>query len=98
MIKPIGAMLLLEKPVVEDKTTASGLVLSAAFVEQGPKKAKVVAMGEGEYNFEGKLMPIVEIEVGDVVYYNDHSAIDIEDEGGQKYLLVNHKNILAKSN
>lgn len=99
MIKPIGAMLLIEKPMaIEDKKTASGLVIAAAFIEQGPKSGKVVDMGEGEYNFEGKLMPIVEIKVGDIVYYNEHSAVDIEDDAGNKYLLVNHKNVLAKKN
>lgn len=97
MITPIGGMLLVEKPAaVEEKKTASGLVIAAAFVEQGPSAGKVIAMGEGEYNFEGTLVPIMEIKVGDVVFYNDHSAIDIEDEDGTKYLLVNHKNILAK--
>ena len=30
-----------------------------------------------------------------MVYYPEHSGTDIEDDEGNKYLLINYKNILA---
>jgi co-chaperonin GroES (HSP10) len=95
MIKPIGAMLLIKKIETGEKTTSTGLVLSASFSDQGPSKGTVVAMGDGEYNYKGDLIPIGEINVGDVVFYPQHSGTDIEDDDNTKYLLLNAKNVLA---
>lgn len=95
MIKPIGGMLLVKENEITDRKTSSGLVISAAFADVGPKSGVVIDMGDGEYNYKGDLIPINGIDVGDTVYYQDHSGTDIEDEDGTKYLLVNTKNILA---
>lgn len=94
-IKPLGNMLLIEPIEVGDKTTSTGLVIAAAFVDNGPAKGTVVAMGEGEQNYKGEIIPIPEINVGDTVYYPKHAGTDIEDEDGKKYLLIVSKNILA---
>jgi co-chaperonin GroES (HSP10) len=96
MIKPIGGMLLITKKQEEDKTTKSGLVISAAFNDYGPKSGTIVDMGAGEVNYKGDLIPITELAVGDVVYFPDHSGTDIEDENSNKYILINHKNVIAK--
>jgi co-chaperonin GroES (HSP10) len=97
MIKPIGAMLLVQKIETGEKKTATGLVISAAFSDQGPNKATVIAKGDGEYNYKGDLIPINGIEVGNVVLYPEHSGTEIEDENNTKYLLLNAKNVLAIS-
>lgn len=95
MIKPIGAMLLVKENEVTDKKTTSGLVISAAFADVGPKSGKVIDIGDGEYNYKGDLIPVNGIDIGDTVFYQDHSGTDIEDEDNTKYLLINAKNILA---
>lgn len=95
MIEPLGNMVLLEKIETGDKTTATGLVISAAFASQGPKQGKVISMGGGEQNYKGDIIPIPDIMEGDVVYYPEHAGTDIEDEDGKKYLLIVSKNILA---
>ena len=95
MIKPIGAMLLIKKIETGEKTTSTGLVISAAFSDQGPSKGTVIDMGDGEYNYKGDLIPIGGININDVVYYPEHAGTDIEDEDGTKYLLLNAKNVIA---
>ena len=97
MIKPIGGMLLVTKEVDKEKKTQSGLVISAAFNDSGPKIGTIVDMGAGEVNYKGDLIPIPELDIGDIVYFPDHSGTEIEDEEGNKYLLINHKHIMAKS-
>lgn len=94
-IKPIGAMLLVKKIDEGEKTTSSGLVLSAAFADQGPNKGTVIDMGDGEYNYKGDLIPINGIDIDDVIIYPDHTGTEIEDDDGTKYLLLNAKNVLA---
>jgi len=95
MIRPIGNMLLITKEESKDKVTSTGLVISAAFADSGPKKGKVVAMGDGEYNYKGDLIPIQGIDIDDIVYYPEHGGTEIEDEDSTKYLLLNAKNVLA---
>jgi len=97
MIKPIGGMLLITKIQEEDKTTKSGLVISAVFNDSGPKTGTIVDMGAGEVNYRGDLMPIPELDIGDVVYFPDHTGTEIEDDQSNKYLLINHKHIMAKA-
>lgn len=96
MIKPIGAMLLIKKKQEEEKTTKSGLVISATFNDSGPKSGVIVDMGDGEANYKGDLIPILGLDIGDFVYFPDHTGTEIEDEEGNKYLLINHKHIMAK--
>ena len=95
-IKPIGGMLLVTKIENSDKVTAGGLVISAVFNDSGPKSGTIVEMGMGEVNYKGNLIPIPELEVGDVVYFPDHTGTEIEDDQSNKYLLINHKHIMAK--
>jgi co-chaperonin GroES (HSP10) len=96
MIKPIGGMLLITKKQEEDKTTKSGLVISAVFNDSGPKIGTIVDMCAGEVNYRGDLMPIPELDIGDEVYFPDHTGTEIEDDQSNKYLLINHKHIMAK--
>jgi co-chaperonin GroES (HSP10) len=53
-------------------------------------------MGAGEVNYRGDLMPIPELDIGDEVYFPDHTGTEIEDDQSNKYLLINHKHIMAK--
>lgn len=96
MIKPIGAMLLIKKIEIGEKTTKTGLVLSAAFAEQGPSQAEIIDMGDGEPNYKGEVIPINELDIGDIVFYPEHSGTEIEDEEGNKYLLLHSKQVIAK--
>jgi co-chaperonin GroES (HSP10) len=96
MIKPIGGMLLVTKKQEEDKTTKSGLVISAVFNDSGPKIGTIVDMGAGEVNYKGDLIPISELDIGDEIYFPDHTGTEIEDENSNKYILINHKHVMAK--
>ena len=96
MIKPIGGMLLVTKKQEEDKTTKSGLVISAVFNDSGPKIGTIVDMGAGEVNYKGDLIPISELDIGDEIYFPDHTGTEIEDESSNKYILINHKHVMAK--
>jgi co-chaperonin GroES (HSP10) len=95
MINPLGAMLLVKKIQKGDKTTKTGLVISSTFSDSGPAEGEVIRLGTGEQNYKGEILPIPVIEIGDIVLFPDHSGVDIEDEDGTKYILLNSKNVLA---
>jgi len=94
MIKPLGNLLLVKQIEEGEKKTSSGLVLAASYSSQGPKTGTVVAIGDGEQNYLGDVIPVTGIAVGDIVVYPDHSGTEIDD-GEDKYLLISSKNILA---
>jgi co-chaperonin GroES (HSP10) len=98
MIKPYGNLLLVKEDKVEDKTTSSGIVLMASLNESSLRTGKIIDIGDGEYNYKGDLIPINGLDVGDIVYYNQNSGIDIEDENNEKFLLLNTKSVLAIKN
>jgi co-chaperonin GroES (HSP10) len=56
MIKPLGAMLLIKEKESVDKTTKTGLVISAAFNDAGPQVGTVVDIGDGEANYKGDII------------------------------------------
>jgi co-chaperonin GroES (HSP10) len=95
MISPLGAMILVKKIQKGDKTTKTGLVISSTFSDNGPAEGEVIKLGTGEQNYKGEILPIPVIEVGDIVLFPDHSGVDVEDEDGTKYILLNSKNVLA---
>jgi co-chaperonin GroES (HSP10) len=95
MINPLGAMLLVKKIQKGDKTTKTGLVISSTFSDSGPAEGEVIRLGTGEQNYKGEILPIPVIEIGDIVLFPDHSGVDVEDEDGTKYILLNSKNVLA---
>lgn len=95
MIKPYGGMLLVKEDKVEDKTTASGFVISAAFSDTGLRTGKIMDLGDGEYNYKGDLIPVSGLDIGDTIYYPQHSGSEVEDTDGEKYLILNSKNVLA---
>jgi co-chaperonin GroES (HSP10) len=95
MIKPFGNLLLVKEDKVEDRTTSSGIVLMASLSESNLRTGKIVDLGNGEHNYKGELIPINGLYIGDSVYYNQNSGTDIEDEDGEKYLLLNTKSVLA---
>jgi co-chaperonin GroES (HSP10) len=96
MIKPIGGLLLVKRNQSEDKTTKSGLVITASVSDSDLKTGVIVDMGPGEQNYLGDLIPIIGLSVGDTVYYTERNATEIEDEDSTKYDLLSSKNVLAK--
>ena len=48
------------------------------------------------FNYKGDLIPILGIDIDDIIYYPEHSGTDIEDENGNKYLLLSGKQVIAK--
>ena len=96
MIKPVGAMLLIKPEKKEDKTTASGIFISAAFDDDGLRRGDVIEIGWGEPNaLNGEIIPINGFSIGDKVIFPDHTGHEIED-GDEKVIVIHHKHIIAK--
>lgn len=91
MLQPIGDRVIVKVKEEEEKTVG-GIVL-ASNAKQKPTEGEVVAVGEGNRNNAGELMPLA-VKEGDVVLYDKYSGTDVKYEG-EKYLVLHEKDILA---
>jgi chaperonin GroES len=93
-IEPLGGLVLLEKLEQEDRTTASGLVLSAVTLDAELSRGTIIAIGPGERDQEGRIHT-VPLEVGQIVFYNDANATEVKDSQNNTYQFVNWRNLFG---
>lgn len=92
-LKPLGDRLIV-KPVDEEETTASGLVLPETAKEK-PQKGTVVAVGDGNWDEDGEKRIPLDVAEGDEVLYSKYGGTDITVEG-EDLLVLRESDILAK--
>jgi chaperonin GroES len=90
-LKPLGDRVLV-RPVEEEETTASGIVLPDTAKEK-PQKGKILAAGDGKLE-DGKRIPL-DVSEGDEVLYSKYGGTDITVDG-EDLLVLRESDILAK--
>jgi chaperonin GroES len=91
-LKPLGDRLIV-KVVEEEETTASGILLPDTAKEK-PQKGKVVAVGKGRIDDNGKRISL-DVEEGDEVLYSKYGGTEIKVEG-EELLVLRESDVLAK--
>ncbi|HYC82346.1 MAG TPA: co-chaperone GroES [Solirubrobacterales bacterium] len=91
-LKPLGDRLIV-KPVDEEETTASGIVLPDTAKEK-PQKGTVLAVGEGALNEDGSRRPL-DVAEGDEVLYSKYGGTEVTVEGDD-LLVLRESDVLAK--
>jgi chaperonin GroES len=91
-LKPLGDRVLV-KPVEEEETTASGLVIPDTAKEK-PQKGKVLAVGEGtKREDDGKRIKL-DVSKGDEVLYSKYGGTEITVDG-EDLLVLRESDVLA---
>jgi len=89
--KPLGARALVQ--IVErEETTASGIVLPDTAKEK-PQTAKVIAVGEGKLDDNGKRVPL-EVGEGATIVFAKYSGTEISLDG-EDYMILDADDILG---
>ena len=91
-LKPLGDRLIV-KPLDEEETTASGIVLPDTAKEK-PQKGTVVAVGDGAINEDGSRRPL-DVSKGDEVLYSKYGGTEITVEDDE-LLVLRESDVLAK--
>ena len=91
-LKPLGDRLIV-KPVEEEETTASGLVLPETAKEK-PQRGTVLAVGAGRLLDSGERGEL-SVAVGDEVIYGKYAGSDIEVDG-REVKILRETDVLAK--
>ena len=92
-LKPLGDRLVV-KPLDEEETTASGIVLPDTAKEK-PQKGTVVAVGEGRWDEDGEKRIPLDVSEGDEVLYSKYGGTEITVEDDE-LLVLRESDVLAK--
>ena len=92
-LKPLGDRLIF-KPIAEEETTASGIVLPDTAKEK-PQKGQVVAVGDGKWDEDGEKRIPLDVAEGDEVLYSKYGGTEVTVEGDD-LLVLRESDVLAK--
>jgi chaperonin GroES len=90
-LKPLGDRVVIE-PVEREERTESGLFIPETAKEK-PQQGKVLAVGAGRRDDEGKRIPM-DVEAGQTVLFAKYSGTEVKIDG-KKLLIMKEADILA---
>lgn len=90
-LKPLGARVVV-KALEREEITKSGIVLPDTAKEK-PQEGRVMAVGPGERDEDGKRIP-VELKEGDKVLFQKYAGTEFKLDG-EELLILSEKDILA---
>ena len=91
IIKPLSDRVVIKMTEAEE-TTKSGIILAGSAKEK-PQVAEIVAVGEGKYDENGKLIPMT-VKVGDKVLTSKYAGTEVKVDG-EEYTSLRQEDILA---
>ena len=90
-LKPLGDRIVVE-PIEREERTPGGIILPETAKEK-PQKGKVLAIGPGRRDEEGKRIPM-DVKEGDQVLYAKYAGTEVKVDD-QKLLILKESDILA---
>ena len=91
-IKPLADRILVKRVEQEEEVKQGGIIIPDTAKEK-PMEAKIVALGTGKINEDGKKIAFV-VKENDIVLLGKYSGTEVKVEG-QEYLIVKEEDILA---
>ena len=90
-IRPLQDRVLVER-IEEEEKTKGGIIIPDTAKEK-PQEGKVVAVGSGKVNEEGKVTPL-SVKAGDKILFGKYSGTEIK-LNGNEYLIMREDDILG---
>ena len=90
-LRPLADRLVV-KPIEQEETTASGLVLPETAKEK-PQQGKVISVGPGRRDDDGKRIEM-DVAVDDTILYAKYAGTEIKVDG-EKLLILKESDVLA---
>ena len=91
-LRPLGERVLVRR-IEADSKTKSGIIIPDTNQEK-PLKGKVVAIGPGKRHESGKVFPILDLKIGDIVLFGKYSGTEVKIDG-EMLLLMNSDDLLG---
>jgi len=90
-VKPLGDRVLVQ-PLEQDEVKKGGIIIPDTAKEK-PQEGKIVALGTGKRDENGKLIPF-EVKKGDRVLISKYGGTEIKIDG-KDYLIMREEDILG---
>jgi len=90
-VKPIGDRVLVEP--VEEKEQIKGGIFIPDSAKEKPQQAKVIALGTGKVDDDGKKVPF-DVKVGDIILMSKYGGTEIKLDD-KEYKILSSSDILA---
>ena len=91
-INPLSDHILIE-PMAQEEKTKTGILLPETAEKERPEQGKVIAVGPGKKNEEGKVIPL-EVKPGDKVLFTKYGPNEIKVDD-KEYLIAKEEDILC---
>ena len=91
-IKPLADRVIVQPSDVSESKTAGGIIIPDTAKEK-PQEGKIVAVGPGRVDDDGKLIKM-NVKVGDKVLYSKYGGTELKYDG-KEYLIMSESDILA---
>ena len=93
-IKPLADRVIVEPLEKEEETFAGGQLVLPDTAKEKPQQGKVLAVGPGRLDDDGKRIPM-EVKVGDTVVYAKYAGTPFKTEEGNEILFLKESDVLA---
>jgi len=90
-IRPLQDRVIVRR-IAEEEKTKGGIIIPDTAKEK-PQEGKVVAVGKGKVNDDGKLIPL-QLKVGDKILFGKYSGSEIKIDGDE-HLIMREEDILG---
>jgi chaperonin GroES len=90
-IRPLQDRIIVKR-VDEEETTKGGIIIPDTAKEK-PQEGKVIAVGKGKVNEDGKLQPL-DVKKGDKVLFSKYAGTEINIEG-EEHLIIREDDVLG---
>ena len=91
-IRPLQDRVLVQRLDDEVEKTKGGIIIPDTAKEK-PQEGKVIAVGKGKTNDDGKLVPL-DVKVGDKILFGKYSGSEIK-LNGDEHLIMREEDILG---
>jgi chaperonin GroES len=90
-IRPLQDRVIVKR-IAEEEKTKGGIIIPDTAKEK-PQQGKIIAVGKGKVNDEGKVTPL-DVKVGDKVLFAKYSGSEIKLDG-EEHLIMREEDILG---
>jgi len=90
-IRPVHDRIVVTR-VAEESVGRGGIIIPDTAKEK-PQQGKIIAVGKGKVNDDGKLTPI-DVKVGDTILFGKYSGSEIK-LNGEEHLIMREEDILG---
>jgi chaperonin GroES len=90
-VKPLGDRILVRREEEEEKTKGGIIIPDTA--KEKPIEGKVIAVGKGKVNDEGKLIPL-QVKAGDKILFGKYSGTEVKIDG-EEHLIMREDDVLG---